>query len=258
MFIFWGTKQIRNTIGWVADFCPVCRDMNQFRLLRVGSASHVYYISIGKGTLLGHEIVCQSCQIPLSANINHYKTISKEHAALTEDLIGKTHPEVRERYRNRIELEERVRTNGQVTEEERRLLIRESFLLVNSLIETRSSSTHIDRKSGVALLVSLALIVLLLSIELIFKNPPPGLGKALFIALGLAALGTISCLLTDVQRFTRTEIFPLLNKALKPLKPTSQELQEVLQYLEKAGLKVGRLVKYSELQTTSAAPVTVG
>lgn len=27
MFIIWGTKRVNTRLGYVADFCPICRDL---------------------------------------------------------------------------------------------------------------------------------------------------------------------------------------------------------------------------------------
>jgi len=41
MFIVWGKKIVYRKLGFVADFCPICRGPRAFELKRVGSASHL-------------------------------------------------------------------------------------------------------------------------------------------------------------------------------------------------------------------------
>ena len=42
MFIVWGTKRTERKQGLVADFCPICREVRAFQLIRVGLASLVH------------------------------------------------------------------------------------------------------------------------------------------------------------------------------------------------------------------------
>src|SRR5258706_9118781 len=44
MFIIWGKKRVTKSLGYVADFCPLCRDVRTFELVRVGLAGHIYYL----------------------------------------------------------------------------------------------------------------------------------------------------------------------------------------------------------------------
>jgi len=58
MSIIWGRKQVEKRLGYVADFCPICRDINPFLVSSVGVAEHIYYLPIGKGELISHIAEC--------------------------------------------------------------------------------------------------------------------------------------------------------------------------------------------------------
>ena len=49
MLFIWGKKRVERNIGKVADFCPICREVRMFQLIRVGVADHIYYVSFGEG-----------------------------------------------------------------------------------------------------------------------------------------------------------------------------------------------------------------
>jgi hypothetical protein len=44
--IIWGTKRTLNKLGYVADFCPLCRQSRAFSVSRVGKVGHFYYNTV--------------------------------------------------------------------------------------------------------------------------------------------------------------------------------------------------------------------
>lgn len=93
MFIFWGTRKTIRKAGYVADFCPICRDVKMFQLIRVGMASHVYGLSFGKGKLAGHDRKCVDSGMELQADPAKYKDIVKNTDGVrTDDLVSATFP----------------------------------------------------------------------------------------------------------------------------------------------------------------------
>jgi len=67
-FIVWGKKRVTRNLGYVADFCPLCREPKPFLLQRIGMAGHVYYISAGEGELVGFHRTCQTCKTAFTAD----------------------------------------------------------------------------------------------------------------------------------------------------------------------------------------------
>src|SRR5258706_11462307 len=95
MFIVWGTKRTERKQGLVADFCPICRDLRAFQLIRIGLASHVYYVAFGEGKLAGFLIQCQECRVSLKADPTTYATTEKRRVTDLEVLIQETFPKLR-------------------------------------------------------------------------------------------------------------------------------------------------------------------
>ena len=68
MFVlFWGRKRREDHLGFVADFCPICREVRPFRLLAIRMVPHLFFIPMGSGRLECHVRVCLECGIRLSA-----------------------------------------------------------------------------------------------------------------------------------------------------------------------------------------------
>src|SRR5262245_34959788 len=109
MFIVWGKKRIEREQGRVADFCPICREVRAFVLIRVGLADHIYYVSFGQGKLAGHVIRCETCKVVLGVNPTLYMATEKDSRVEVETLIRRTFPKLRETYAQRLELEEKIK-----------------------------------------------------------------------------------------------------------------------------------------------------
>lgn len=250
--IVWGTKIKRQRLGRVADFCPICRDFRPFTVHRVGAAGHVYYISVGKGKLVGHEIKCEDCGVAQSADLDFYRTISQDPLAAAHELEAVTTPHLREAYEERLAIESRLRS-GSLDPEQRRNLLFEPFALLSHLVEERAAATHFDRKSAAGCLVGVAALLGLVVAAILESGP---LAIAMTVLLGLGFLMTLLCLATDVTRHTRARVLPLLARALRPLQPRDEELAASLQECKVRKLVIGRKVKVPRLQEAIRQPET--
>lgn len=45
--IVWGKKHVFDMVGYVADFCPICRDVRRFMMQEILLAGHVYGLTVG-------------------------------------------------------------------------------------------------------------------------------------------------------------------------------------------------------------------
>jgi hypothetical protein len=77
MFLLWGKKAVYRPLGYAADFCPFCREPRCFSVRRVGMASHVCYLTSGKGQLAGYQRICQECGTILYARPTVYAKIAE-------------------------------------------------------------------------------------------------------------------------------------------------------------------------------------
>src|SRR6266542_4248609 len=96
MFIVWGTKRVERKQGNIADLCPICREIRSFQLVRVGLASHVYYISFGEGKLAGYIIRCDACGVILDVDPTRYGSTAKDARSDVVALVRDTFPNLRE------------------------------------------------------------------------------------------------------------------------------------------------------------------
>ena len=245
MFIFWGRKITRKRLGYVADFCPICRCKQAFKLEAVRSSGHVYYVSLGGGQLVGYERTCEQCGTSFRANADLYANVSKELLPV-DDLKLQTYPALDAAIKDQMALEARIKAGGKdLKPQERYTLIKAPFLYLSPKVERRFASTHIDLPAFLAILGAIAVLPIGAWVGHLLRitNPGPVLLFSFLIGVGLivwqiSAAGT---------RFMKAQILPTLATSLRPLKPTQEEVERVLEELRRVKQKIGRKVSASEL-----------
>jgi hypothetical protein len=246
MFIVWGKKIVYRKLGFVADFCPICRGPRAFELKRVGSASHVYYITAGEGELVGYERVCQECGTALNAEPAAYASVSKVLAPVPE-LVKQTFPAMQQVLQERLALEEKVQhAPALLSQEERRALIRSPFVLLSPKVEKRFSSTHIDKEVAMSLVA--ALLLLMFGPALVAAVAPDSSDLAVLVSLAVGVVLVGWQVALSGRRFMRRQVVPVLARSLRPLRPSEQELKTVLDELRTVRNKMGTKLVLSDLQ----------
>jgi hypothetical protein len=243
MFIVWGKTIKRQKLGFVADFCAVCRDLRTFQVKRIGSASHVYYISFGEGDLVGYERICGVCATSVDAVPDTYTGMAKTRRPASE-LISETFPNYHTVYRELLERERKVRdTPSLLTPEERRARMREPFLVLAPLAQQKLAAIQVDWRVMLAVF-SFVPIFWVLGVVARWVNGPnqddPGMNWL------IGALAVWGCLvaweiLSSSRRYLLKNAAPPLAASLAPLKPTESEIDRILKELKQHKLKLGRL-----------------
>ncbi|UOD28028.1 hypothetical protein INH39_21440 [Massilia violaceinigra] len=253
MIVISGRKNVYRQLGYVADFCPICRSVQTFLVRRIGRASHVYFISVGKGELAGYDRICQSCLTPFPTETKKYKQILKNPLPLPE-LQASTFPDLETVWQERMAQEAHiVHAPLLFSAEKRSELILHQFMLLVPKMERCYSSAVIDKPAALAGIAGLVVMVAGWKLSpILFPNvrffPEYGsfspefgfffLGIALFAWQGRAAKG----------RLIRREVIPALATALRPLSPTEAELQAAFAQVRSAGHMLGKKLNLSELQ----------
>ena len=250
MLFIWGKKRVERNIGKVADFCPICREVRMFQLIRVGAADHIYYVSFGEGKLVGHIIRCSDCGVDLGVDPTRYTTTEKDSRVSLEALIRDTFPGLREKYAGRLELEARIkRTRSALSGDDFKRFLMEPFALLNPLVETRfAKSTEMDKKSGIGCLGTIVIGAAIFFGSLKFTGPTQD--KILLAALIFVVNGTIYTFIQmhlGPSRYFRVKILPALVKSLKPREPTRDDIAGCVERCKTLGFKIGEVAKPDEI-----------
>jgi hypothetical protein len=251
MFITWGTKRVSKRRGYVADFCPMCRQIQPMSIQRIGVAGHIYGISLSEGQLAGHTRVCSACATDLDTTTDRYASIAKKQTGL-HSLIQTTFPNITEHYRTRLEIEAKINDpqppsmqTKQLLDSVRPDLVEEPFNILSNVVEERFSNTHIDaRFAGVSAVVFVTVFVLVANARSWGWNEP--LTLVLLLLLGIAII-TYEYR-QQKRRYLCKHIYPKLAAVLRPLRPHQTEIQNAAAKNARSGAKFGRAFRLDDFE----------
>jgi len=247
MFIVWGKTIKRQKLGYVADYCAVCRDLRAFHVKRVGSASHVYYISFGEGELVGYERTCQACNTAFDAVPDTYAGMSRVSRPGNE-LISETFPNYYTVYRELIERERKVRdTPSLLTPAERRARLREPFRVVAPIVQQKLSSTQVDWRVWLAFAAFIPILWSIGGLVRLFTDDENAVTRGALVGLALGVGLIASQTFTSARRYVLKSAVPPLTTALAPLRPSEAEISDILKELQQHKLKLGSKLRASDL-----------
>lgn len=263
MMIIHGTRRTERTLGYVADFCAMCRKPTPQRLIRIGVVSHVYGISFGQGKLAGHDGECLVCRTRSATEPERYRTPAPRFdageigsAVRMQQLEAQTFPQLRERHRKRLEIEETVRREPErIDPATRRGLIMEPFVLLAPRLEQRIERTHFDLPLALTALAALLVTLGALVVTDQFGGPDaadimPMVGAATAL-VGIVAV-VVQAKLAH-RRFVRRVILPQALAALQPLRASAAEIEAALAVLRKDGSAIARRISSRDLAAFAPA-----
>ena len=242
MFIVWGKTIKRRKQGFVADYCAVCRDLRTFQVNRVGSASHVYYISFGQGELVGFERVCGVCSTPVEADTTRNPDMARTSRPAT-DLISETFPNYYTVYREAIERDRKLRdTPSLLTPDERRTRMREPFMLIAPIAQQKLSSTRVDWRVALAIFSFPFVFMAVAGAAKLFTADGGEPSEAFILTgFGIWLAYVIYEVYMASRRYLLKHAVPPLAASLVPLKPSVAEVAAIVDEFKRAKLKLGRM-----------------
>lgn len=236
-------------LGWVADFCPICRQPRAFRRVRVGLVSHLYFVSIGSGKLVGFEVECSECGTSLETEETRHASVEKNRPGDFAALAAATMPNMPELLGARLALEKTVRESPKSLDPElRERMLAEPFTILNPVLEARQKQTQMDKPAVLGCLgtgmLTVALLVALVMLPREWENVA---GLTLLTLVGIGIIYTITQLALVNRRYQRRMILPKLSKALAPLQPDREELEAILSHFRERKMQIGKRTKLDEL-----------
>ncbi len=245
MLIVAGHKQVRKTAGLAADYCPICRDFRAFEVTVLRQVPHVYYVPMGAGKLLAHELECIECRSVLGVNDPGYIGYSKTFVRDVAELAALTNPDIISRNRSRLDQMTRLAA-GRISGPERRDMIREPFEALDYMVQKRWG------RGSTPMLALFAIAVAFLLAGVAVASAAAGNG-GVFVAGVLAvpaagaAVVAVMSMRRGPRRWVSRHIHPRLAAALLPLDPTRVELSRALDDMRRAKRIIGRRVRAEDL-----------
>jgi hypothetical protein len=242
-------------LGWVGDFCSICRDFQAFRL---GAGEGRRELSLQPDTL-DHWIVCEACGGSRSASLADYRAVAKKRPKDLVSLLRQTQPNAAERHCERLELEEDL-SIGALADGQRRWLIREAFGWMVLAVEWRAPR-RFSRDFEILLTVVggafglMMLPMLGMSVGLSLTQDAPTWVKVLTALCGAGGgLALLLWLLLRKDRYLNKRVYPVLARALAPLRPTVDEIAAELQAMKNIDAAIGHRLRAERIAQLIAGP----
>jgi hypothetical protein len=257
MIFIWGTKSSFPMKGYAASFCPFCRDLRQFKVKEIRRVSHVYYIPLGRGKLVGYRFECLECGVPLTMDEAPIESVAPTPSTTVDASIAETNPGLPSAYEKRLALEREIRSGSPPTDPEiRRGLLFEPFEALSPEMERGCTETRIDWPGALGCFGTIGAIVVSIFAasflaEVIWgEQASPEMIIFVMIGVGLVGLVyTMWQLHLSARRWLERRHVPHLKLALAPLRPTDEEIDEIIDAYRYHGMRFAKQLRPSVLRS---------
>lgn len=260
MLVIFGYKLVHKRMGRAADFCPVCCELSPFDVCAVRQAFHVYWIPLWRKGTFAHDEVCDNCGFSRHINLSKYEAISRNPQAAASELQAETNPDFRARWKERLDLEARIR-NRRINPDERKAMLTEGWMAVAEYAGPGQPRPRVNVGVGLWLLAALGFLI-----AMVIAASSGNLRNQLLIGRIFTACAVLSvllagyCLVREFVRFRSKNSYDLLAKCFERLAPTASEIEAIRSQVDPqatkqlAKLKSERIVKLIEQRKIRAGP----
>ncbi len=251
MLLVWGRKWYTRKLGFVADFCEICRRPQAFRLERRSLIGHVWYLPMGTTHAVHHQGRCTRCTTQIATEFIRYAQVVKKKAASTRDLLATTLPDHERVLQQRMEAERIVRDDvTALSPAVRRDLLVRPFVTLSPMVEQRFATLQLDAWAAVALLSFFVFPPLMQALFSLVS--PDNVELGLLAGLGLSVALIFWTGVGAKRRWIRKFVAPRLIGSLAPLRATGAEVEGILAELRTHKHKMGKYLKPADLQPRRA------
>ncbi len=128
LLVKWGKITQEKQLGWVADYCRICRKVTPHEVIEQTTSSKVLFVVLERETLAGHAQTCHGCRTAASCDPKRYRGFQESADGSIDGLIAATFPNLREVYGERLVVDEKITSgSGEVDAATRQRLIMEVF-----------------------------------------------------------------------------------------------------------------------------------
>ncbi|RQS37449.1 hypothetical protein DIE03_02590 [Burkholderia sp. Bp8992] len=178
-------------------------------------------------------------------------------AAPLPELTAQTFPNLESAWRDRLVLEERVRTAlPSLQPDERQTLIRDPFVVLSTKVERYFASSRVNWRDILAIFVAFAVaIVGSVTVGMVAPDAT-NYGIYFFIALGI--LIVVMQIKATGRRYMVKQIVPPLASALAPLQPTREEIDSAFRELGLSQPRMARKLPIEALMSSLSGKHAAG
>ncbi|MEP6504161.1 MAG: hypothetical protein ABJD97_12565 [Betaproteobacteria bacterium] len=251
MLLVWGRRWYTSKLGFVADFCEICRRPQPFQLERLSLIGHFWYVPMGTTHAVRHQGRCTRCDTEMATEHLRYATVAKKKSASTRELLDATLPDHERVLERRIAAERLVRDNvTALPADSRQYLLARPFVTLSPMVEQRFANMHLDLWSGLS---ALSLFVFPGVFHGLWSVISPDTEELGALAGLVASAGFIMWTASGAKRrWIRRVIASRLVDSLAPLKASAAEIEGIIAELRTHDHKLGKYLRASDLQRRRA------
>ena len=242
--LVWGRRWHGRKLGYVADFCEVCRRPESFRLDEDRLIGHFWYIPLGRLHAVRHRVTCTQCRLEVPSERIRYEGVST-YTTPVRQLIPLTFPRLEHIEQARMDLERVVRRDvTALTRQQRQWLLQAPFVSLSQMVERRFSKLQVDPATAVGVLVALFVPSLLASAWSALNPGAEPLGPLAFLLCALVPI--VAPAIGARRRWVRRVVVPNLRRALAPLQPKRHEVDQILKQLREHKHRLGAKLRLED------------
>lgn len=251
MLLVWGRRWYGKRLGYVGEFCEICRRPQPFTLTKMTLIGHFWYLPMGTHYGSVHRGRCLQCGTEIDTARERYGNVARRKAPARE-LLDATFPNHEQVLKARLEAERVVRGDPRaLAPETRDRLVDLPFVILSPITERRfGKGTQMDWPVGLALLSVVLLPILLDDAARAVAPDHEGTAVLAGVLIGLGL--TVWQIAMVTGRWKRHYLLPRLRTALAPLKPTQADFDRVLSEMRQHGHRLGKVLRPQDLAPLAA------
>ena len=223
----------------------------------IREVSHVYYVSFGKGQVVGYRLDCGDCGVQLYQDEAGVEDTTPTPSPSIEECIAATNPSLREAFAKRLAIETEIEA-GKLPEdpEIRSALLYEPFQALAPEMARGTAETRIDLPGALGCIGTIVAVVAAAMatsfIAGLFERELLPEDLLIWVILGVGLVGTgytFWQLHLSARRWLEKRIVPQLNRALAPLRPTTAEIEEIITAYKQGGAGFAKFLRVETFQT---------
>ena len=247
--------------GYVADFCPIERMVTAQRIDTIHEAHYLTFVRIAEGEVLRLERTCLSCGVTLAESAPEYAELAPSPGVDLATLEAGTNPGVSERNRELIRLREEIEGGAAVAPALKEALLKEQFAILEQIAEQQwRGQTKADRTSvGWAAASIAGWFAAVMATRHVTGESRwmDAIGWLMGGALLLIVVNAVIFFRAPARELRR-KVLPLIAAALRPLRPTREEIEQLFRHLREEGFNYATKVKAGEVMALVAKARPVG
>lgn len=235
----------RRQLGYVADFCPICRAPRAFRMCSKRLIPQRLYLPVGFGEFVGNERRCLDCGVDFAGDPSRYAALAQKGGSFGA-LKRLTYPSFDEAQRPRLDIEKAIlKDPSAIGARNRQLLIREPLELLSPGAELRGRAMQADR--DVVITFFAAWGVVWAGMALASRFLPDNADVVTLALLAIAVVAVVVQLALVNRRYMRRHIVPPMVRCLAPLKPRRNEVEAAVDDMKAARHRIGTMLNVDHL-----------